>query len=161
MIPYTDVLFARPEAVAHASLVPPRSVVRIGRLTVDVDARVARVDGRRVHLTAMEYRVLELLSLGKGTALTRHMFMHDLYRGRTEPKPKIIDVLICKLRTKLAAAGGEGYIETVRGRGYTLRDHTPQEAAQTLNRIMRGQLPLHQSDGAGDQSRAEPLQPAP
>ncbi len=36
---------------------------------------------------------------------------------------KIIDVFVCKLRKKLnAATGGENYIETVWGRGYTLRD---------------------------------------
>jgi two-component system cell cycle response regulator CtrA len=40
-----------------------------------------------------------------------------------EPELKIIDVFICKLRKKLAAAtGGENYIETVWGRGYVLRD---------------------------------------
>jgi two-component system cell cycle response regulator CtrA len=40
-----------------------------------------------------------------------------------EPELKIIDVFICKLRKKLAAAtGGHNYIETVWGRGYVLRE---------------------------------------
>jgi hypothetical protein len=40
-----------------------------------------------------------------------------------EPEMKIIDVFICKLRKKLAsAASGKDYIETVRGRGYVLRE---------------------------------------
>jgi two-component system cell cycle response regulator CtrA len=55
------------------------------------------------------------------------MFLNHLYGGMDEPELKIIDVFICKLRKKLAAAtGGEHYIETVWGRGYVLRD--PQEA---------------------------------
>ncbi|GLK63439.1 hypothetical protein GCM10017635_09090 [Paracoccus kondratievae] len=40
-----------------------------------------------------------------------------------EPELKIIDVFVCKLRKKLAAAmNGESHIETVWGRGYVLRD---------------------------------------
>ncbi|MEO1612253.1 MAG: helix-turn-helix domain-containing protein, partial [Pseudomonadota bacterium] len=43
---------------------------------------------------------------------------------------KIIDVFICKLRKKLAAAtGGDNYIETVWGRGYVLRDPQPASIA--------------------------------
>ena len=51
------------------------------------------------------------------------MFLEHLYGGTDEPKMKIIDVLVCKLRKKLArATGGKHCIETVWGRGYALRD---------------------------------------
>ena len=67
--------------------------------------------------------MLELLSLRKGTTLTKEMFLNHLYGGMDEPELKIIDVFICKLRKKLAAAtGGEHHIETVWGRGYVLRE---------------------------------------
>ena len=60
--------------------------------------------------------MLELLSLRKGTTLTKEMFLNHLYGGMDEPELKIIDVFICKLRKKLAhACGGENYIETVCG----------------------------------------------
>ena len=60
--------------------------------------------------------MLELLSLRKGTTLTKEMFLNHLYGGMDEPELKIIDVFICKLRKKLAtAAGGRNYIETVWG----------------------------------------------
>ena len=76
-----------------------------------------------MHLTGKEYQMLELLSLRKGTTLTKEMFLNHLYGGMDEPELKIIDVFICKLRKKLAAAtDGEHYIETVWGRGYVLRD---------------------------------------
>jgi O-acetylhomoserine (thiol)-lyase len=68
-------------------------------------------------------QMLELLSLRKGTTLTKEMFLNHLYGGMDEPELKIIDVFICKLRKKLAlACGGKNYIETVWGRGYVLRD---------------------------------------
>ena len=66
---------------------------------------------------------MELLSLRKGTTLTKEMFLNQLYGGMDEPEIKIIDVFICKLRKKLAgASGGKEYIETVWGRGYSLRE---------------------------------------
>ena len=81
-----------------------------------------------LHLTAKEYGILELLSLRKGTTLTKEMFLNHLYGGMDEPELKIIDVFVCKLRKKLAqATGGDHYIETVWGRGDVLRD--PVEAA--------------------------------
>ena len=88
------------------------------------------VGGQRVHLTGKEYQMLELLSLRKGTTLTKEMFLNHLYGGMDEPELKIIDVFICKLRKKLAmAAGGRNYIETVWGRGYVLREGAAGEAA--------------------------------
>jgi hypothetical protein len=79
--------------------------------------------GARVHLTGKEYQVLELLSLRKGTTLTKEMFLNNLYGGMDEPEIKIIDVFICKLRKKLAnASNGKDYIEAVWGRGYVLRE---------------------------------------
>jgi two-component system cell cycle response regulator CtrA len=76
-----------------------------------------------LHLTGKEYGILELLSLRKGTTLTKEMFLNHLYGGMDEPELKIIDVFVCKLRKKLTAGtGGENYIETVWGRGYVLRD---------------------------------------
>ena len=59
-----------------------------------------------MHLTGKEYQMLELLSLRKGTTLTKEMFLNHLYGGMDEPELKIIDVFICKLRKKLATAAG-------------------------------------------------------
>jgi two-component system cell cycle response regulator CtrA len=87
------------------------------------------VEGRPLPLTGKEYGVLELLSLRKGTTLTKEMFLNHLYGGMDEPEPKIIDVFVCKLRKKLIkVTGGENYIETVWGRGYTLRDPAEEMA---------------------------------
>src|SRR6266851_5493237 len=99
------------------------SAIRTGRLVVNLDTRVVSVDDQPVHLTGKEYGILELLSLRKGTTLTKEMFLNHLYGGMDEPELKIIDVFVCKLRKKLAqATGGSHYIETVWGRGYVLRD---------------------------------------
>jgi two-component system, cell cycle response regulator CtrA len=105
-----------------------QSVIQTGGLVVNLDTKMAEVNGVRVHLTGKEYQMLELLSLRKGATLTKEMFLNHLYGGMDEPGGKIIDVFMCKLRKKLAnASDGKDYIETAWGRGYVLREPTEDE----------------------------------
>jgi two-component system cell cycle response regulator CtrA len=116
-------LIARIQAIVRRSKGFSESLIRTGKLLVNLDTRTVEVEGQPLHLTGKEYGILELLSLRKGTTLTKEMFLNHLYGGMDEPELKIIDVFVCKLRKKLAAAtGGANYIETVWGRGYVLRD---------------------------------------
>jgi two-component system cell cycle response regulator CtrA len=130
-------LLARIQAIVRRSKGHAQSIIRTGRLSVNLDVHTVEVDGQTIHLTGKEYGILELLSLRKGTTLTKEMFLNHLYGGMDEPELKIIDVFICKLRKKLTTATcGENYIETIWGRGYVLRDpegkaeqeQTPAEA---------------------------------
>jgi two-component system cell cycle response regulator CtrA len=126
-------LIARIHAIVRRSKGHAQSVIATGKFTVNLDAKTVEVDGKPVHLTGTEYQMLELLSLRKGTTLTKEMFLNHLYGGMDEPELKIIDVFICKLRKKLSeATGGENYIETVWGRGYVLRDPASSEAKRRL-----------------------------
>ncbi|ATQ57145.1 response regulator transcription factor CtrA [Paracoccus yeei] len=118
-----DELVARIQAIIRRSKGHSQSVIRTGEMVVNLDARSVEVGGKSLNLTGKEYQILELLSLRKGTTLTKEMFLNHLYGGMDEPELKIIDVFVCKLRKKLAAAlNGESHIETVWGRGYVLRD---------------------------------------
>jgi two-component system cell cycle response regulator CtrA len=124
-------LIARIQAIVRRSKGHSQSIIMTGLLAVNLDSRTVEVAGHPLHLTGKEYGILELLSLRKGTTLTKEMFLNHLYGGIDEPELKIIDVFICKLRKKLATAtGGANYIETVWGRGYVLRD--PAEAHAPL-----------------------------
>ena len=125
---HREELVARIHAIIRRSKGHAQSVIRVGKVQINLDTKTVDVDGRTVHLTGKEYQMLELLSLRKGSTLTKEMFLNHLYGGMDEPELKIIDVFICKLRKKLAeATGGESYIETVWGRGYVLRE--PSAAA--------------------------------
>ena len=126
---HREELIARIQAIIRRSKGHSQAVIRTGRMVVNIDARSVEVDGKAVNLTGKEYQILELLSLRKGTTLTKEMFLNHLYGGMDEPELKIIDVFICKLRKKLSEAlAGDNHIETVWGRGYVLRD--PQESLQ-------------------------------
>ena len=116
-------LVARIHAIVRRSKGHAESIIRTGKLSVNLDGRTVEVDDKPVHLTGKEYGIMELLSLRKGTTLTKEMFLNHLYNGMDEPELKIIDVFVCKLRKKLAAVSDEEvYIHTVWGRGYVLRD---------------------------------------
>ena len=122
-------LVARIHAIVRRSKGHAQSVIRTGKVAVNLDAKTVEANGHPVHLTGKEYQMLELLSLRKGSTLTKEMFLNHLYGGMDEPEVKIIDVFICKLRKKLTVAtNGENYIETVWGRGYVLRDPVEEVA---------------------------------
>ena len=130
---HREELVARIHAIVRRSKGHAQSVIETGRILVNLDAKTVSVGPETVHLTGKEYQMLELLSLRKGTTLTKEMFLNHLYGGMYEPELKIIDVFICKLRKKLAeATGGENYIETVWGRGYVLRDPISDEDAPQM-----------------------------
>ena len=125
-------LVARIQAIVRRSKGHFDSVIRTGKLAVNLDARSAEVAGLPLHLTVKEYGIIELLSLRKGNVISKDMFFNHLYGGVDEPELKIIDVFVCKLRKKLVGAtGGDSYIETIWGRGYMLRDPVAEPPAMS------------------------------
>ena len=135
--------FDRSELIASILAIVRRSqghcesAIRTGQLVVNLDTRVVTVDDGPVRLTPKEYGILELLNLRKGAILAKGMFLNHLYGGMDEPQPKIIDILICTLRKKLAqASGGRHYIETVRDGGNVLREiETRPNGARQVDQI--------------------------
>jgi two-component system cell cycle response regulator CtrA len=119
---HKDELTARLRAVIRRSVGHADSIITVGDISLNLDAKIVHVAGQRVHLTGREYQTLELLVLRRGKILKKDVFLTNLYGGMDEPGGKIIDVFICKLRQKLAAASTRPHIETVWGGGYVMRD---------------------------------------
>jgi two-component system, cell cycle response regulator CtrA len=123
-------LIGRVHAVMRRACSPHQSLITTGKITVNLDLKTVKVRGTPVHLTVKAYETLELLSLRKGTTLTKDVLMNRLYGGDNEPERKIIDVFICKLRKKLASAtNGEHNIRTIWGTGYALFDPIEERAS--------------------------------
>ena len=127
-------LVARVRAIVRRSKGHSQPTLQIGALQLNLENREVLVSGEPVHLTGKEYAMLELMVLRKGTVLTKEAFLNHLYGGMDEPEVKIIDVFICKLRKKLAAAGAGEVIGTVWGRGYTVRDQAARTDKATAPR---------------------------
>src|SRR6202140_3658881 len=128
---HKDELVARIHAIVRRSKGHAQSVIQTGDLVVNLDTKTVEVSAQRVHLTGKEYQMLELLSLRKGTTLTKEMFLNHLYGGMDEPELKIIDVFICKLRKKPPTPPeGHNFIEPVGGRGFVRRE--PHEVEERI-----------------------------
>ena len=134
-------LLARLYAIIRRTSGHSSSVINVGPLEIDIKQRCVRIYGNEMILTSKEYSVLELLALKKGSILAKETFLNHIYGGMDEPELKIVDVFICKLRRKIAdLTGGLNFIETVWGRGYTLRDFENGSSAiiQTIDTLKVG-----------------------
>lgn len=121
-----DELLARCTAVVRRAKGDVASTVITGNISLNLDSKTVRVKGYSIHLTEKEYQILELFSQRKGSTLTKEMILDYLYGGKDEPELKIVDVFVCRIRKKLAAAnGGQHHIDTVWGRGYIMNDPVP------------------------------------
>lgn len=117
---HVDELIARIHAIVRRVKGHASPTIVAGAITLDLQSKIASVDGNRLHLTGKEYSILELLALRKGTMVSKSAFLNHLYGGMDEPEIKIVDVFICKLRKKIKDACGQQYIETLWGNGYRL-----------------------------------------
>lgn len=116
-------LIARLHAVVRRAMGFSDSKITLGRISINLQTKTAKIDGSPLKLTSKEYSILELLMLKRGHTLSKDAFLTHLYDERSEePAQKIVDVFICKLRKKLENALGTNhvYIETIWGRGYML-----------------------------------------
>jgi two-component system cell cycle response regulator CtrA len=122
-----DELSARLRAVHRRATGPAHPTIRIGEMTLDTSERTLATADGIIDLTYKEYRLLEVLATRKGMIQSKDALLAQLYEMDDAPNIKIIDVYICKLRQKLAAAnGGRHHIETVWGRGYRIAGTVPE-----------------------------------
>jgi two-component system cell cycle response regulator CtrA len=115
-------LAARIRAIVRRSRGYSQSQLQVGNLTLDVSNQDVIANGTRVHLTTREFAILELLILRRNMIMTKEAILTQLYGGMDEPEIKIIDVFVCKIRSKLTKAGLPNVITTVWGRGYSVKD---------------------------------------
>lgn len=72
-------LQARMQAIVRRSNGHSEARIHTGEITVNIDSRSVEVREKPVNLTGKEYQILELLSLRKGTTLTKEMFLNHLF----------------------------------------------------------------------------------
>jgi two-component system cell cycle response regulator CtrA len=133
--PLMPLLQARMQAVLRRSLGHASPELRCGNVLLDQARRTVAVDGRTVRITCREFDVLEMLMLRPGAMLTKEHFMTRAYGLEDGPDQRILDVFICKLRRKLAAAGSAEIVRTIWGRGYVLEEPSAGELAAARARL--------------------------
>jgi two-component system, OmpR family, copper resistance phosphate regulon response regulator CusR len=111
-----DELLARVRLRLRARPLPDASVLRHGRLELDLRTRRARVGDRQVALSAREFLLAETFVRNAGHVLSRQQLLSHVWGYGHDPGTNVVDVYVCALRRKL----GPDSITTVRGVGYRL-----------------------------------------
>jgi two-component system cell cycle response regulator CtrA len=97
--------------------------IDVGGMMLDIDTQTVEVAGQDMHLTRLEYQLLEFLALGANTVRSREDILTQLYMLEDEPHSRIVEAYICRIRRKMDDLGADSAVlETVWGRGYMLRD---------------------------------------
>jgi two-component system cell cycle response regulator CtrA len=113
-----------------------RAIVRRNRGHASMDLRAGAAElrlgrmevvlhGRAVPLTPKEYAILELLFLRRGVVHAKPAIVNHVYGAEEGPALRTLDVIVCKLRKKLAFHGAPDLVATLR----ELPEHVPAEAA--------------------------------
>jgi two-component system OmpR family response regulator len=97
------------------------TILRFGKLEMDLLLHAVRYAGKAVDLLPREFRLLEFLMRHAGQVVTRTMLFEEVWNYRSVGPTNVIDMHISKLRRKLDPDSSESVIWTVRGAGYMLR----------------------------------------
>ena len=115
-------LIARAKALIRRGKGHAAPVLRVADLELNTVDRTVRRAGRRVTLTAMEFRVLEYLVHRPRAVVSKAELLEHLYDYNWEKFSNVIEVYISGLRRKLENGAAPPLIHTLRGQGYILRD---------------------------------------
>jgi len=97
-------------------------VLRIGDLEIDLKRRCARRDDKQISLTSKEFSLLELLMRREGEVLSRSMIESQVWDMNFDADTNVVDVVVCRLRTKIGETENNMLIHTVRNMGYVLEN---------------------------------------
>jgi DNA-binding response OmpR family regulator len=115
-------LVARVHALLRRGSDTKSAVLRVGDLKLDTNSRIAERGGRRIELTAREYRLLEYLMRSTGRVCSRMMILEKVWDYSFDPGSNIVDVYVCKLREKIDTGSDVKLLHSVRGEGYMIKE---------------------------------------
>ena len=110
-------LAARCRALIRRANLAPSGMVRLGRLSIDLNGRQLQIDSQPIELTRREWLLLESLAHNLGRIVTKERLMQALSGWEQDLTPNAVETHISRLRSKLL---GAAVIRTVRGLGYRL-----------------------------------------
>jgi len=115
-------LLARLNALARRPpLAPIETVLRVADLEMDLIAHRVKRNGTDIDLQPREFKLLEYLLRNAGRVVTRTMLLERVWEFHFEPKTKIVETHISRLRAKVSSGGQQQLIHTIRGVGYVIR----------------------------------------
>jgi two-component system OmpR family response regulator len=118
-------LLARVRALLRRGPHGSDGLLRHAGLVLDPARHEVRLDDRPIRLTAKEFQILHLLLSEPGKVFSRTEIFERAYDDEFEGMSNVVDVLVGRLRRKLARDEGPPLLRTVRGAGYALGGEEP------------------------------------
>ena len=116
------VLVARLRAISRRASQAPAQLLQVDDLSLDPASRKVIRGGRKIHLTATEFRVLEFLMRRAGRAASRSALIEAVWGFESDVELNTVDAFIKLLRDKIDSGRKKKLIHTLRGYGYILRE---------------------------------------
>lgn len=113
---------ARIRALTRTTFGVVSNVLEVEDLTLDVATQMVQRAGEEIELTAKEFTLLQYLMVNKGTVLSRDRIENHIWNFDYEGGTNVVDVYISYLRKKIDDGFDQKLIQTVRGRGYVIRE---------------------------------------
>jgi DNA-binding response OmpR family regulator len=111
-------LLARVRALCRRGPRWTDSTRRFGQVTVDGDRRVVTVDGERLALTAREFDIVAVVSSREGRVVPRDELLEAVWGSGNDRAGASLEVLLVRIRRKLAEKGVRDALRTIRQVGY-------------------------------------------
>jgi DNA-binding response OmpR family regulator len=116
-------LLARIQAlIRRDTRVAESSTLTVGDLAIDLLAREAKRGDTVISLPSREFALLEYLMRHPGRIVSKTSILENIYDYSFDPQTNVVDVLVCRLRTKIDKDFDRKMLHTVRGMGYVLKD---------------------------------------
>jgi two-component system OmpR family response regulator len=114
-------LRARIDALGRrAPTASEESCLTVGNLEMDLIRRTVKRASQPLDLQPLEFRLLEYLMRNAGRVVTQTMLLERVWEYHFDPKTKVVEANVSRLRTKLDRPFDEAMLRTIRGAGYVL-----------------------------------------
>lgn len=123
-----DELLARIRAALRTAGQVSTTQLVVGDLRLDLLAKVAWRQGRRIDLAPREWALLELFMRNPHQILSRTQILNHVWEYSFDPGSNVVDVYVGYLRRKLNVGSLPALVQTVRGAGYRLVPPDPEPA---------------------------------
>ena len=121
-------LLARLRAIQRRSQIEITEAVFVaGHLVIDFNARIVKVKGEEVKLTATEYALLKILASHAGKVVTQKELLREVWGPNAQEQSQYLRVYMMHLRKKIEVAAAEPLLRTESGIGYRLVAPPPKD----------------------------------
>ncbi len=124
---FTELLARLESIVRRIDKAETETRLTVGDLSMDLIKREVRMQGQKIDIRPIEFRILEVLMRSSGKLVTRTMLLERVWNYNFDPQTNVVETHVSRLRSKIDIPFETPMIHTVRGSGYRMNAQTELE----------------------------------